>query len=56
MIHSNPPSSIYVPGSLCTTSLQDLFGLPHGMEPSTLHTFLHPITVFFVTQHIGHGI
>jgi len=38
--------------SFCTTSLHVLFGLPLDLEPLHLifHTFLHPISVFFL-QH-----
>ena len=39
--------------SFCTTSPHVLFGLPLGLEPIhlILHTFLHPVTVFF-SQHM----
>jgi len=48
-----PPCSVHVPDSLFPQSLQVFFGLPQwpGTLHFILHTFLHPVIVFF-SQHI----
>jgi len=48
-------SNLHAWQTFYTTSLRVLFGLPLGLAPSTLysivHTFFHPIIVFF-SQHM----